>query len=130
MKQLGSEKERVNENLKSLEGINQELDSIFRNLSSDPDTIAVYAHELGYIRDQERLIKLADFTGGIDRNYSPGQALKTVQPSYLSEWICKTIGLLSGLLAFILISHFSPERYHDSIKRKAHLGEYYGGFSS
>lgn len=130
MKRLVEEKKRIADNLSRLEGIHLELDTTFKNLSSDPDTIAVYAHELGYVAEGERLIKLADFTGGIDRNFSPGVPLKTNRPTTVPEWVCKSIGILAALLSFLLLSRVFPEVNHDSIKGRTHFRAYNGGFSS
>lgn len=97
---LVMEKERLVRNYEKLQDINTTLEAQLANLSSDPDTIAVYAHELGYIHEGEQLIKLAGFTGGIDRNLVPGTALVSVKPDFLPEWICKLIGILFGIIAF------------------------------
>ncbi len=130
MGHLRAENARIAENLSNLRGIHDELDSAFRNLSSDPDTIAVYAHELGYVADSERLIKLADFTGGIAREYNPGFALKAATPASVPEWICKALGLFAGLVAFALFSIFRTEASHDIVEKRAGIGAYYGGIPS
>lgn len=100
---LETEKERLVRNYEKLQDINTSLESRLANLSSDPDTIAVYAHELGYIHEGEQLIKLAGFNGGIDRNLVPGTALVSVKPDFLPEWICKLIGILFGIIAFFAL---------------------------
>lgn len=127
MARLEAEKMRLAENIVRLEGIHEELDANFRNLSSDPDTIAMYAHELGYVAENERLIKLADFTGGIEREYSPGNVMKAVMPETVPEWLCKALGLFAGLCAFALVTKFLPEAKHDSFEKRAGIGPYYSG---
>ncbi len=127
MRRLEAEKERLAQNIAQLEGIHAELDADFRNLSSDPDTIAMYAHELGYVAENERLIKLADFMGGIEREYSPGDAMTATLPETVPEWVCKLLGLLAGACAFALITKFMPEATHDSLEKRAGIGPYYSG---
>ncbi len=100
---LGMEKERLVRNYEKLQDIHTTLESRLANLSSDTDTITVYAHELGYIHEGEQLIKLAGFNGGIDRNLVPGTALVSIKPDFLPEWICKLIGILFGVIAFFAL---------------------------
>lgn len=127
MHRLELEKARLEANVARLEEIHEELDANFRNLSSDPDTIAMYAHELGFIAENERLIKLADFTGGIEREYSPGTALAAKIPESVPEWLCKALGLIAGLCAFALITKFLPEAKYAGFEKRAGIGPFYSG---
>jgi len=129
MRRLEAENARISANLALLEDVHDELDAEFRNLSADPETIAVYAHELGFVAENERLIKLADFTGGIERDYNPGTALKARIPESVPEWLCKALGLFVGLCTFVLVSILLPEAKHDSFKKRPEIGAYYGGIS-
>jgi cell division protein FtsB len=101
MRQLERNRILLAQNLDELYAVQTSLDGEFRNLSADPDTISVYAHELGYVTQGEKLIKLAGFSGGIDRNLTCGEAIKTVPPVYLPEWMCKFMGILTGALAYV-----------------------------
>jgi hypothetical protein len=105
MRQLAVERQRIAGNLETLRSINEDLDARYQSLSADPDTISVYAHELGYISDGERLIRLAGFTGGIDRSFDCGSPLSVTPPKYLPEWMCKFIGLFAGICFFFLFSY-------------------------
>lgn len=100
---LEMEKQRLSNNHEKLLEIHETLEAQLANLTSDPDTIVVYAHELGYIREGEQLIKLAGFNGGIDRNLVAGNAMVSATPGYLPEWICKLIGILFGLTGFLAL---------------------------
>ncbi len=113
MRQLLEEKSKIARNLETLYTINQDLDAHLQNLSADPDTISIYAHELGYVAEGERLIKLAGFSGGIDRNLKAGIAIDEQKPGFLPEWLCKAFGLLSGILVFSLYLYFFIEKKHD-----------------
>lgn len=104
MSQLERERVRLGANLTALREIHTDLDAQFNNLSADPDTIEIYAHELGYVAKDEKLIKLAGFSGGINRNFVPGTAEKLRRPIFLPEWICKVFGIFAGILAFFLCS--------------------------
>lgn len=119
MSQLTRERTRVSANLESLYIANEDLNSRFQNLSADPDTISVYAHELGYVANGEKLIKLAGFTGGIDRNFDSGSAISVIKPAFLPEWVCKFFGILSGVCSFFMLSYILTARSHDHQKRRA-----------
>ena len=112
MSQLVQQKTKIESNLNTLYLLNEDLDARFSNLSADPDTISVYAHELGYVANGEKLIKLAGFSGGIDRNFESGTALQIKKPDFLPEWICKFFGLFSGIAAFFVLTFiFSGKKY-------------------
>ncbi len=98
--QLEVEYARLQKNINTLYETQSSLESRLANLSSDPDTITVYAHELGFVHEGEQLIKLAGFSGGIDRNLVAGSPVVLKKPHALPEWICKLVGVLSGFLAF------------------------------
>lgn len=116
--QLEQEYIRINQNLENLQSLNATLDAQLANLTSDPDTISVYAHELGYIHEGEKLIKLAGFTGGIKRTLISGSALEVRIPKYLPEWICKITGILFGFLSFFFVDQLSRKYTHDTKKRR------------
>ncbi len=122
MKRLAEQKTLVTRNLESLYSIKEDLNARMQNLSADPDTISVYAHELGYVAEGERLVKLAGFSGGIDRNLAAGDTLAPVMPEHLGEWICKSLGLAAGLLVFFLYLHFVPGARPGRRKKNARHG--------
>jgi len=118
MMHLQKEREVIRQNLDYLHNTGDTLEIKLNNLSADADTISVYAHELGFISEGEQLIKLAGFSGGIDRNYHAGTALRSKKAEYLPEWICKTTAVLSGLLSFFAISYISRRKKDGNSQRK------------
>ena len=78
-----------------------ELDSRIRNLTYDPSTIAIYAHELGYIYNDEGIIKLVDFNSAFGKTLNPGTVLNLQTPHYLSDYVCKTIAMSFGILVVL-----------------------------
>jgi len=119
MSQLDRQKTKIESNLNTIYLLNEELDARFSNLSADPDTISVYAHELGYIANGEKLIKLAGFSGGIDRNFDSGTALQIKKPNFLPEWICKFFGLFSGITAFLILTCIISAKKYDNTKKQS-----------
>lgn len=119
MARLAEQKALLAANIDGLYAINEDLNARMQNLTADPDTISVYAHELGYVADGERLIKLAGFSGGIDRNLSAGSTVNPSQPDYLSEWICKSLGFIAGLLTFFFFTRYVLEKTDGHRKKSA-----------
>jgi hypothetical protein len=122
MNQLNDEKSRIAQNLDSLYGIRDGLNSQLQNLSADPDTISVYAHELGYVAEGEQLIKLTGFSGGIDRQYAPGSAISIRKPAYIPEWVCKFLGFFSAIAVFLAIKLLKNGGTYDHSKKRPKFG--------
>lgn len=122
MHQLETEKNRLTANIENLSTLNADLKSSLDNLSADPDTISVYAHELGLICEGERLIKLAGFSGGINRKLIAGSAIEVNRPRYFPEWGCKLIGCLAYFIASIALSLVSGENRYGNIKKILRIG--------
>lgn len=94
MRFLALEKIKLQENVQNLETVNEDLAAILNNLSANPDTISMHAHELGYISEGERLIRLAGYS--VKRQSAPasGTVIDYEKPDYLPEWISKLAGIL------------------------------------
>ena len=122
MSELEVQKTKLAANIDTLYALNTDLQSRLDCLSADPDTISVYAHELGLISDGEHLIKLAGFSGGIDRKMVTGTALIIKKAPYVPEWVCKILGIITGIIACALIKFLFPERKSDIGKKLFRLG--------
>ncbi len=85
----------------SLNLTGNDLDNHIEDLRNDPDTIAIYAHELGYIYENEGIIKLAGFNSELSKMLNPGAPLKISQPHFISDYICKTISFSFGIIVII-----------------------------
>lgn len=115
--QLLEERDRLVYHLEELYSINIDLDAQVKNLTADPDTIVVYAHELGFVSGEEKLIKLAGFSGGIDRKLSAGFPVSIRKPESLPEWICKVFGLSSAVVSALILRLYKKEKKHGAIKK-------------
>lgn len=103
MNQLNIEKNKVLINKNDLNLINLELVDFKNNLDLNNDTIAIYAHELGYISEGEGLIKLANYKGGVSRNFNAGFVLKANEIFYLPEWFCKLASIICSFMILIVL---------------------------
>lgn len=88
-------------NIMNLSEIREELEIELNNISADPKTIEIYAHELGFISEGEGLIRLAGFSGDISKNLYTGDIIIPSKPSYIPEWICRLAGMVSGLIVLL-----------------------------
>lgn len=79
-----------------------ELDTFIKNLTVDAETIEIFAHDLGYIRENESIIKLSGFNSGTVRNFNHGSIMTIKQPSFISDYSCKTISISLGILAALI----------------------------
>ncbi len=94
LRQLTQERNQLMRHVQTLSDTGDALSIRIANLSSDPDTIAVYARELGYVNENERLIKLLHFSGSIEQHEDAGSLYQIQAPRFLSDTICKSIALL------------------------------------
>ena len=99
--QLRRQREALVQHVQLLSDIGEDLNIRIANLSSDPQTIAVYAHELGYIQKNERLIKLMNFSSTAERTEDAGVAYLIEIPRYLSDSACKTIAVSMSIIVIM-----------------------------
>ncbi|MGP1577006.1 MAG: septum formation initiator family protein [Treponema sp.] len=99
--QLKQQRDVLITHVQMLSDMGENLAIRIANLSSDPETIAVYAHELGYVHENERLIKLLHFSGEVEKVENPGAVYTIEAPRFLSDNICKSIALSVGLIVVL-----------------------------
>ena len=99
--QLKRQREALVQHVQQLSDIGENLSIRIANLSSDPQTIAVYAHELGYVQKDERLIKLMNFSGTVERTYDAGVAYIITPPRYVPDAVCKTIAMSMSIIVIM-----------------------------
>jgi hypothetical protein len=105
---LERERDKQRSNLESLRTLNRELEGHKDALLYDPDTIAVYAHELGYGAGNEGLIRILGLPGINDKNSSPGRILRAAAPPAVPHKTITIASLCSGLgvLACFFLAEF------------------------
>lgn len=99
LRQLKRQRDILVSHVTALSERGENLTIRIANLSSNPDTIAVYAHELGYIYKGEGLIKLMNFSGAAEPKEDAGEIYSIEKPLFLSDALCKGIALCASLLA-------------------------------
>jgi len=101
LQQLKRQREALVHHVHILSDIGENLNIRIANLSADPQTIAVYAHELGYVRKDERLIKLMHFSGTAEYTEDAGVVYFIDAPRYIPDTVCKTIAVFVGIIVIL-----------------------------
>ncbi|MGP1437986.1 MAG: septum formation initiator family protein [Treponema sp.] len=97
--------EELSNMIKNVNLINQkgmELDILIKNLTSDEETIKIFAHDLGYINEGEGIIKLTSFKADPLRDVSYGSAITIHKAAFISDSLCKRFAFLMGLVSLII----------------------------
>lgn len=100
-KQLRQQREALVQHVRLLSDIGEDLSIRIANLSSDPQTISAYAHELGYVKENERLIKLMNFSGAVEYTENAGTPYLVQEPHYLPDAVCKTIAISISIIVLM-----------------------------
>ncbi|MEL3909143.1 MAG: septum formation initiator family protein [Treponemataceae bacterium] len=78
------------------------LSNKISNLSYDYDTIKVYANELGYISEEQLMVKIQNKSNTDIHEFSPGQYLVLPEISYMSDTVIKTISVSVGIILVLI----------------------------
>jgi hypothetical protein len=90
---LEAERDKQRANLESLRQINQELEGAMDALRYDPDTIMVYARELGYGLEDERFVRIVGLGDGRKQRVFPGRVVVPLKPDSVPD---KTLRFIAG----------------------------------
>lgn len=101
-KELLSQIEKVKNNVEDLHEIEVALSNNVLNLSYDYDTIKIYANKLGFVNDNEFMVKLVDYNANRNYDFNPGQRLVLTEIKFLPDKIIKTISASVGVFVILL----------------------------
>jgi cell division protein FtsB len=114
-RQLLEQRQEINIRTNEVVSVNQELVRAYTALKQDPDIIASYARNLGYVsgseRMEEKLVKINGLSSRIPAIYDPGMVQKRHEIAFIPEWLCKLSGVIVGSLAFIAFM-LIPSKHH------------------
>lgn len=96
--ELKRQVKEMQEHIESLQEQELFLHNKVSNLSYDYDSIKVCANELGFLKDGELMIKLADYKAEENHSFSPGKHLILGKIAYMPDHLIKTISVSFGLL--------------------------------
>lgn len=100
--QLNEQKQILSLHTAEIQKINDELSLECTALQKDRDVIASYAKRLGYVGENEKLVKITGLQAAPVTLYNMGTVLKRQPIFYISEWVCKACGLAVFSIALII----------------------------
>jgi cell division protein FtsB len=100
-RQLAAQRQQINAWTNDIITINRELSVEYTALKQDPDIIAAYARNLGYVNNTEKLVKISGLSPRGQVLYDTGTVLRRDEIVFFPEWVCKLSGIVVGALAFI-----------------------------
>ena len=101
-KKLEEELKNVMKNINMINQKGEELDIMIKNLTSDEQTIKIFAHDLGYISENEKIIKLSPFKHEGLSQVSYGSAVTIQKSAFISDRLCKQFAILMGIISLIV----------------------------
>lgn len=106
LSQLESQRSRIAVCTNEIENINNELNLEKAGLLFDDDVIAAYARRLGYISDGDVIVKINGLPPYQQKLWDTGNVTIHTPPKFVSEEVCKVLGLVFFALTFIAVSLF------------------------
>jgi cell division protein FtsB len=101
--QLQEQKRQVSAHTASIQKTNDELQMENSALQSDPDVIAAYARKLGYVNEDEKLVKISGLAAKETQIFDPGTVIKHTPVKYIPEWCCKLFGLIVFAISYFIL---------------------------
>lgn len=102
-KKMEDQKRIVSKQATDIQNINNELQLELKSLKSDYTVIAAYAKKLGYVGDDEKLVKITGLKPAQNTLYDTGSVLRHEDPDFISERFCKIVALVISALWFIIL---------------------------
>ena len=99
---MEEQKRIISRQTSEIQNINSELSLELAALKNDRAVIASYAHKLDYVSEGEKLVKITGLRPAQTTLYDTGTVLRHEDPEFISEKVCKIVGLGFGLLFAII----------------------------
>lgn len=101
-KQLIKQKEQLVVNIDVIQSTNDELTIRKTSLLIDHDVISAYAKNLGFIQDNEKIVKISGIPSRPSINQNIGKKYLKSEIQFIPEWICKCLGSVFFFLSLII----------------------------
>ncbi len=101
--QLEKQKEALVVNIQHIKTTHDELALRKIALINDHDVISSYARNLGFIQDNEKIVKISGIPVRTTLHPSIGKKYLKSKIQCIPEWICKCLGTVFFLLTFIVL---------------------------
>jgi cell division protein FtsB len=96
-RELSTERDKQKLNIETLKETNHELESLRDALLYDSDTIAVYARDLGFGRDDEVFIRIVGFDERVKQPIAPGKVVPILRREHTPDRVLRLITFCTGL---------------------------------
>lgn len=103
MKQLQEQKKLLSAHTAAIEKTYDELSLEQIALQKDLDVIASYAKKLGYVSENEKLVKISGLASRETHIFDPGTFVRHHEVKYIPEWLCKSSALTIMVLAYFVL---------------------------
>ena len=117
-KNLEEQKQKISLRTSEIQNINSELTLEYSALLNDNDVIAAYARKLDYVGEGEKLVKINGLKVYQNTLYDTGKILRHNDTVFLSEKYCKIIGILFGIMTFLIMILYDINKGNISFKNK------------
>lgn len=107
---MEEQKRIISRQTADIQNINSELSLELAALQNDRAVIASYAHKLDYVSEGEKLVKITGLRPAQTTLYDTGTVLRHEDPEFISEKICKIVGLSFALLFIIVFFLYDVSR--------------------
>lgn len=122
-KQLYEQKRLMSMHTSNIEKTGEELNLEKVALEKDMDVIAAYARKLSYVGDDEKLVKISGLSVAGKHLYNPGTVLLHKEVRYISEAVCKGVGLVVFALVYLILLLIDVTK--SSVKERTSSVKYY-----
>lgn len=117
-KKMEDQKRIVSKQTTDIQNINNELQLELKSLKSDYTVIAAYAKKLGYVADDEKLVKITGLKPAQNTLYDTGSVLRHENPEFISEKFCKIVAFFISFLWFIILLFYDINKGNVCFKRE------------
>jgi cell division protein FtsB len=98
--QLSTERELQFANIGELQYYNEELEKVKNSLLHDPETLLVFARQLGYSSEDERFVRIVGLRGDQNLPTMAGNVYFAKEPDFIPDKTIKLTAFIAGLLFF------------------------------
>jgi cell division protein FtsB len=104
--ELSIERDKQQLTIETLKEKNRELEGFRDALLYDSDTIAVYARELGFGRDDEVFIRIVGFDERVKQPTAPGEVTPILRKAHTTGHVLRRLTFCTGIGLVILFGIF------------------------
>ena len=118
-RQLQEQKQALSAHTAIIEKTNDELSLEKIALQKDLDVVAAYARKLGFVSENEKLVKISGLPVRETHIFDPGTVQRHNEVKFMPEWICKSCALVIMILFYMVLFLYDLHRGYISFPQFA-----------